>query len=81
MPITLVNGPLNTENAYAWPIQRWTASAAGGTIQRENPGFAMVASFEKNRAEPELCCGSVMLLMVGLPESEVFVIGASDRIL
>jgi hypothetical protein len=41
----------------------------------------MVASLEKNAAEPGLCCGSVMLLMVGLLESEVFVIGASDRIL
>src|SRR3569832_1249136 len=29
-------------------MQRCTASAAGGTIQRLNPGAAIVASFEKN---------------------------------
>lgn len=63
MPITLVSGPLNTENAYAWPIQRWTARAAGGTIQREKPGLATVASLEKKDAEPEFPLGSVMLLI------------------
>src|SRR3569623_3345053 len=47
MPITLVKGALNTENAYAWPMNKSTASAAGGTIQRLNPGAAIEASFEK----------------------------------
>jgi hypothetical protein len=39
---------------------------AGGTIQREKPGFATVACLEKNGAEPEFPLGSVILLMVGL---------------
>jgi hypothetical protein len=47
MPITLVSGPLNTLNAYAWPMQRWTASAAGGTSQRLKPGRATIRCFEK----------------------------------
>jgi hypothetical protein len=29
------SGKLNTLNAYAWPIDRWMESAAGGTSQRE----------------------------------------------
>jgi hypothetical protein len=33
-------------------MHKCTASAAGGTIQRENPGFATVASLEKNPDEP-----------------------------
>src|SRR5690242_11638314 len=28
-------GRLNTLKAYAWPIDRWMAKAAGGTSQRE----------------------------------------------
>ena len=34
MPISLVIGRLKTLNAYAWPMHRWTQSAAGGTIHR-----------------------------------------------
>ena len=34
-PIRCASGRLNTLNAYAWPIERWIASAAGGTSQRE----------------------------------------------
>src|SRR5271166_5859406 len=34
MPSNLVNGKLNVEKAYAWPIDRCTASAAGGTRKR-----------------------------------------------
>ena len=34
MPISLVSGRLKVENAYAWPIDRCTARAAGGTIER-----------------------------------------------
>src|SRR5688572_22024427 len=40
-PMTCVSGILNTLNAYAWPIDRCTASAAGGTSQRLNPGGAI----------------------------------------
>src|SRR5688572_18479259 len=40
-PITCVSGILKTENAYACPIERCTASAAGGTSQRLKPGGAM----------------------------------------
>jgi hypothetical protein len=57
---------LNTENAYAWPIHKWTASAAGGTIHREKPGCAMVALLEKKPRGPAAGSLSVMLFMVGL---------------
>ena len=43
-PSSFVSGRLNVENAYAWPIDRWTASAAAGTSQRLNPGGAMLRS-------------------------------------
>src|ERR1700712_2928476 len=51
-PMTRVSGRLNTENAYACPIHKWTANAAGGTIHREKPGLAIVASFEKKPGDP-----------------------------
>src|SRR5215831_8409406 len=34
-PINCDSGKLKTLNAYAWPIERWIARAAGGTSQRE----------------------------------------------
>jgi len=34
-PMTRVSGRLKTLKAYAWPMERWIASAAGGTRQRE----------------------------------------------
>ena len=37
MPMTRVSGMLKTLKAYAWPMHRWIASAAGGTSQREYP--------------------------------------------
>jgi hypothetical protein len=46
-PSTLVSGMLKTENPYTWPIQRWMASAAGGTSQRLYPGPATVCSRSK----------------------------------
>src|SRR5579875_416335 len=48
IPISRVIGPLKTENAYASPMQRCTQSAAGGTIQRLNPGLAMMRSRSKS---------------------------------
>jgi hypothetical protein len=33
-PISLESGRLNTLNAYACPMERWMASAAGGTSHR-----------------------------------------------
>src|SRR5262249_59522004 len=63
MPTPLVSGPLNTENAYASPIHRCTARAAGGTIQREKPGRATVACLEKKEGEPDLSPGFAILLM------------------
>ncbi len=41
-------GILKTENAYTCPMHRWIASAAGGTRQRLNPGFAMDRSRSRN---------------------------------
>src|SRR5579884_949532 len=34
------SGLLKTLHAYAWPMQRWMQSAAGGTSHRLNPGRA-----------------------------------------
>ena len=38
------SGSLKTLNAYTWPIERWTASAAGGISHRRYPGGAIVRS-------------------------------------
>ena len=43
-PMTLVSGRLKTLKAYAWPMDRWMARAAGGTSQRLKPGRATVCS-------------------------------------
>src|ERR1700674_623911 len=50
MPTARLSGILNTLNAYAWPMQRWIASAAGGTSQRLNPGGAMIRSRDRSPA-------------------------------
>jgi hypothetical protein len=34
-PMRCESGRLNTLKAYAWPMHRWMASAAGGTSHRE----------------------------------------------
>src|ERR1700742_1111586 len=47
MPSSLVSGKLKVEKAYAWPMHRCTASAAGGTWNRLNPGGATVLSRAK----------------------------------
>src|SRR6185503_15165553 len=52
MPISLVIGKLKTLSAYACPMHRCTHSAAGGTIQRLNPGFATVCSRSRNDNTP-----------------------------
>src|SRR5262245_55521615 len=52
MPRSLVIGRLKTLSAYACPIHRCTHSAAGGTIQRLNPGFATVCSRSRNDNTP-----------------------------
>ena len=41
-PIAWLSGMLKTLNAYACPIERWMARAAGGTSQRLKPGGATV---------------------------------------
>src|SRR5512146_965012 len=43
-PMSRERGILKTLNAYTWPIERWIASAAGGTSQRLYPGFAIECS-------------------------------------
>jgi hypothetical protein len=45
--MTLVNGSLKTLKAYAWPIERWTAKAAGGINHLLKPGPAVILSFDK----------------------------------
>src|SRR5258706_4396489 len=47
-PISFVSGRLKVEKAYAWPMERCTARAAGGTKKRLKPGSAMVLSRSKN---------------------------------
>src|SRR5712672_1131424 len=44
MPMARDSGTLNTLIAYAWPMQRCIASAAGGTSQRLYPGGAVMRS-------------------------------------
>jgi hypothetical protein len=54
---------LKTENAYTWPMERWTASAAGGISQRLYPGPATMACLSRRdmRILPEGCSkGSVI---------------------
>src|SRR6201992_3317393 len=41
IPTAFDSGSQNTEKPYAMPMHRWMASAAGGTIQRLNPGPAI----------------------------------------
>src|SRR5262245_46905898 len=43
-PIAWLSGSQNTLNPYAMPIDRWIASAAGGTSHRLNEGEAIVRS-------------------------------------
>src|ERR1700751_447275 len=66
-PSSFVIGRLNTLKAYAWPIHRCTQSAAGGTIQRLKPGFAIV--WLRSRKESKLIArfllGSCVVLIVG----------------
>jgi hypothetical protein len=45
MPMARDSGNQKTLNPYAIPMQRWIASAAGGTSHRLNSGDAMVRSF------------------------------------
>src|SRR5580698_8422777 len=47
-PSNLVSGRLKVEKAYAWPMHRCTANAAGGTMKRLKPGAAMMFSRSKN---------------------------------
>src|SRR5579862_3333385 len=67
IPSSLVSGRLKVENAYACPIERCTARAAGGTKNRLNPGGATVFSRSRKdvmgspalfvvRGNPELIC-------------------------
>src|SRR4051812_12879055 len=47
-PTRRANGRLNTLNAYACPIDKWMASAAGGTSQREYSGPATECARSRN---------------------------------
>ena len=44
IPKCSASGILKTENAYAWPMLRWIASAAGGMSHRLKVVGAMIAS-------------------------------------
>src|SRR5260370_32486984 len=45
IPIARPSGSQKTLKPYAIPIDKWIASAAGGTSHRLNPGGAMMQSF------------------------------------
>src|ERR1700689_215616 len=47
-PIKRVRGTLKTLKAYTWPIERFTAHAAGGISHRLNPGSAIECSRSRN---------------------------------
>ena len=47
-PRSRESGRLNTLNAYACPMDRWIASAAGGTSQREKCASAIECSRSRN---------------------------------
>src|SRR6185295_14115763 len=49
MPIARLSGSQNTLNPYAIPMERWMASAAGGTSHRLKPGAAIVRSLSSRR--------------------------------
>src|SRR3569833_2783623 len=51
------SGSQNTEKPYAMPMQRWMASAAGGTSQRVNPGPAMIRSLSSSPGWELPCAG------------------------
>ena len=61
MPSWRVSGRLNTLSAYAWPMQRWVASAHGGINQRLNPGLAIVRSLLKSPAMVSLAFGFAVI--------------------
>src|SRR5438552_13292620 len=53
MPIARLSGIQKTLSPYAIPIDRWMASAAGGTSQRLNSGDAMIRSLDSNGADAD----------------------------
>src|SRR6266852_3645478 len=57
MPMARLSGSQNTLNPYAIPMDRWIASAAGGTSQRLNPGPAMIRSLAKRPAIQQSASG------------------------
>src|SRR5260221_9211232 len=50
IPTARLSGSQKTLNPYAMPIERWIASAAGGTSQRLKCGGAMIRSRESSPA-------------------------------
>src|SRR6185503_5894515 len=70
IPIARESGSQNTLKPYAMPMQRWIASAAGGTSQRLYPGPAMVRDLSsrpasgtppRSAATSLMCSSSYML--------------------
>jgi hypothetical protein len=51
-PSARASGSQKTLNPYAMPIERWIASAAGGTSQRLKPGPAIVRSLASRPGSP-----------------------------
>ena len=77
MPITRLRGKLNTLKAYASPMARWMASAAGGTSQRLKVGLATVR-WRSNRGRAELRGGAVTTDMV---HPQLFRIGQAQGVI
>src|SRR5262249_26583342 len=68
-PCSLDSGRLKTLNAYACPIERWIASAAGGTSQREYSAPAIECSRSRNdsTAIPALLRNRTDLILRTIP--------------
>src|SRR5262245_43122311 len=56
MPTARLSGSQNTLKPYAMPIERWMASAAGGTSHRLNPGGAIMRSLDSSPPATVMTC-------------------------
>ncbi len=58
MPMARLSGSQNTLKPYAMPMERWIASAAGGTSHRLKPGRATIRSRSRTPTVRVLAWGS-----------------------
>src|ERR1035437_1688426 len=93
IPTSVESGRLKTLKAYAWPMARWIARAAGGTRQRLNPGGAIECWRSGNmgcevtlseRREPMrralLVLFAPILLLAQTPRTQIVMLGTGTPI-